>query len=1106
MKGPLSIKGDSDGSLEPVYCILDEQTSHLMFAHNEEDAMNSISYKVEKFNAIDAKTFSVVLSFEESTIPITFTSSSYSDTGLWVRAFNSAIKKNTSINIANKENNVSTIIGDISDSPLNVSSTSTDTAITAQTANTTSVDDTSFLSIDTHDDNHSVNQSHNDDQPASQPQPIQTNPAPTTSVTTVKPPVAQSAKTVAVPVVASTTATNNVLSPKVVSTKTSTTTITPAAAAAKPAAKPAVAPASAPIATSTTSAAAKKVQEVARTRADSGSKKIDFREPVIQRKTSSSLRKGSEDRSDSIYGDDGDEEKSDNNNGNLLKYGAIGGGVVLLLYMMFGDPFGRYSYYNGPAYMDPALMGRYGYNPYGDPLLAGQGGSSYSFTSSIFVICIGGGILFYARKTKQEADEPMVNEWQEEEEEEEETFDDEFDQFNSEPSILSAKFDEGPLGFSLVNDPTHGIVIGSAAAGGAAHKNKVQAGYKVLSVADTEILPHHKWDDVIDLIKMNPRPLMMTFQKNPNQALEASKSRNRKKSLNSIKRKNSNLNKAYDEEFEAKEQKKSLALKLFGGGGVVTFFGLYMLYSWMFYYESPFLQPRHISYVRETGSQSSSFIYFIVILLLLILIGLISFMIFTSFNKKSDAPAQSVSIDDAVASSAPSRYAQNNRYEDFDGGIQRNVNVASRNRASSHANTSSRNEPVVPTSNARVRAQTEIVNESIPASTIIKEKNQAIASSKTITIPNPVQSTTVSVATNSPKAVPKSAFSPAQPTVPAKATTPVTTAPVAAKPTATAASNVVKTVTPIAPAATTTKPAAPASSTTPATPTASSTVTTTLTPSADALVKNASSNPTTPAVPPKPATPVTTTESKPTLTAATPVVPPKPSTPILATKSSEESVSSTSSETPSAPPKPVVPPKPATALATPAVPPKPVTTTPPVPPKPQPTATTTTTVPSEAPVAESSLPAESTSSTASTASAETSKPATPIPSVPPRPASAASTPKAANPNAPSEIKITSPTIPPKPSLSVAKESPKSESTVASPSINVTEATTGAVQKHPLDQLKDKEFIKKENIPIGNLEMYLDDEDFSNSFKMSREEFEKLAKWKKDEMKKKVGLF
>jgi len=55
-------------------------------------------------------------------------------------------------------------------------------------------------------------------------------------------------------------------------------------------------------------------------------------------------------------------------------------------------------------------------------------------------------------------------------------------------------------------------------------------------------------------------------------------------------------------------------------------------------------------------------------------------------------------------------------------------------------------------------------------------------------------------------------------------------------------------------------------------------------------------------------------------------------------------------------------------------------------------------------------------------------------------------------------------------------------------------------------LKDKDLVKNENIEIGNIENYLDDKDFESSFKMSREEFEKLAKWKKDEMKKKIGLF
>jgi Villin headpiece domain/Gelsolin repeat len=56
---------------------------------------------------------------------------------------------------------------------------------------------------------------------------------------------------------------------------------------------------------------------------------------------------------------------------------------------------------------------------------------------------------------------------------------------------------------------------------------------------------------------------------------------------------------------------------------------------------------------------------------------------------------------------------------------------------------------------------------------------------------------------------------------------------------------------------------------------------------------------------------------------------------------------------------------------------------------------------------------------------------------------------------------------------------------------------------PYDKLKD---AIVEGIEPDRKEEYIDDATFEMLFKMKREEFEKLARWRKDKMKKQVGLF
>jgi len=45
-----------------------------------------------------------------------------------------------------------------------------------------------------------------------------------------------------------------------------------------------------------------------------------------------------------------------------------------------------------------------------------------------------------------------------------------------------------------------------------------------------------------------------------------------------------------------------------------------------------------------------------------------------------------------------------------------------------------------------------------------------------------------------------------------------------------------------------------------------------------------------------------------------------------------------------------------------------------------------------------------------------------------------------------------------------------------------------------------------NLDTNKKEAYLTDSDFTQLFKMGRNEFEKLPKWKKDKIKKELGLF
>jgi len=56
----------------------------------------------------------------------------------------------------------------------------------------------------------------------------------------------------------------------------------------------------------------------------------------------------------------------------------------------------------------------------------------------------------------------------------------------------------------------------------------------------------------------------------------------------------------------------------------------------------------------------------------------------------------------------------------------------------------------------------------------------------------------------------------------------------------------------------------------------------------------------------------------------------------------------------------------------------------------------------------------------------------------------------------------------------------------------------------IDAVKQK--ITTEKLDSTKQENYLSDQDFVIAFKMSRDEFNKLPKWKQGEKKKEIGLF
>ena len=231
-----------------------------------------------------------------------------------------------------------------------------------------------------------------------------------------------------------------------------------------------------------------------------------------------------EDRSDSVTEVD-EPAKSSSSSSSLLKYGAIGLVVAILFWFIIGNPFSSSPGYYDPAYMDPYYMGGGGYYPpqygqYGYPYGMPPPTSSYSFTTGFAVLVVGLGILYYGKTLKDAAEIPVDDavdeidlDQEEEEEEQEEEEEDNQLEIEENGSVIDVVFEEGPLGFTLSNDPTHGVIISNVAAGGAAHSKGVQQGFRVLSIGDSEVRFDHKWEDVVDLIKQYPRPLTISLQK-----------------------------------------------------------------------------------------------------------------------------------------------------------------------------------------------------------------------------------------------------------------------------------------------------------------------------------------------------------------------------------------------------------------------------------------------------------------------------------------------------------------------------------------------------------------------------------------------------------------
>jgi len=107
------------------------------------------------------------------------------------------------------------------------------------------------------------------------------------------------------------------------------------------------------------------------------------------------------------------------------------------------------------------------------------------------------------------------------------------------------------------------------------------------------------------------------------------------------------------------------------------------------------------------------------------------------------------------------------------------------------------------------------------------------------------------------------------------------------------------------------------------------------------------------------------------------------------------------------------------------------------------------------------------------------------------------------------VKEDSPVTPAETSTPVAPPPPTASAEVSTPEVPKDTLVTGAPPQEgtfTLEQLTDKRIWEKLDIKSAERETYLPDTVFAELFGMSKDDFSKLPKWKKDGAKKKHGLF
>ena len=84
----------------------------------------------------------------------------------------------------------------------------------------------------------------------------------------------------------------------------------------------------------------------------------------------------------------------------------------------------------------------------------------------------------------------------------------------AESAQFEVMFGEGPMGFSLGSGPGVGVIIGRLAPGSFAEVGGVCIGDRITRVAKQDIALGMKWEDCVELIKSEPRPLEINFERN----------------------------------------------------------------------------------------------------------------------------------------------------------------------------------------------------------------------------------------------------------------------------------------------------------------------------------------------------------------------------------------------------------------------------------------------------------------------------------------------------------------------------------------------------------------------------------------------------------------